>query len=254
MIEYVRSAGDAYQIADLSIEIRMLKAFVVENFSNLADLGRHDTVVAAENGPDLDHHEDQVGSRELSQPRVGPSVNSEPSNTAHGINDSGFVSSDTESDSSNTEGKVIIDETPTSRRLPVGPLVGTSGVASSIESEQFLQIVRRPYKPHEHSQALQLISKRFDHGWISTPTAVETTETVRFLLDKWTTTGSAPLSDILEQGPEEEAMEGYVDILRLLYLNIHSWFCGAWLIGDTESMIISQKSCNNPPSGGHPQC
>ncbi len=219
-----RSREDSGHISTLGIEIKLLKTFIVENYSNLEELRRAeheysaretrsqsgDAYVKPENSTNRPPAQEQEYRAPIIHPSNAPEMPRSPS--FHSDTESlGFDASDDEA--SDQERKDPEDK-PDPRRTGQGPNVnnvvqkhtpqpppppyeGPSESNVHRESNLLLQMV--PYRPASSDP----LRPRFllTGGQVQNNDGKsgmeEATASVRLLLDKWTNPGSAPISDLL---------------------------------------------------------
>ncbi|KAL8702077.1 MAG: hypothetical protein Q9201_004579 [Fulgogasparrea decipioides] len=264
-----RSKKDSEHIDDLKVEIKLLKTFIMESYNNLTELRRAEQSTEAEahfqpiSGgaihPRVNHlFEDGItfpsdpldGSSSYDPPiRPSPSSTSRPSysddeDSKSDAKTDGDDVDDEVDDANNTEAKDQNDQEGT------GAMSGTSKAEAPMsrlsyqarssyndasdpsihrESNLLLEIV--PYRP---SLPKPIGSGRFISGGQGSDvdtksTAQQAANSVRLLLDKWTTSGSAPVSDILDEEAaaaeqQEASVEGSSFVQELADINcLESW-------------------------------
>ncbi|KAL8869782.1 MAG: hypothetical protein Q9174_004014 [Haloplaca sp. 1 TL-2023] len=231
-----RAKKDSDQIQDLTAEIKLLKAFIMENHNNLADLRRAEDVTAAkaiyqqfvDGGI---HTADAKVSNpsdplDLHEPRVSPSHSASP--TAFDSTEDIFHLHDQRDNFGRRRSNNMKEADPSHVQYPDNTggakiqTISKSPVQFQTaedtfhtplyrESDLLLQMI--PYRPN----FLRPIRSDYllTEGQVSDPHAEsatkEATKSIRLLLDKWTTAGSGPVSNALDQ---EAAKDKHVDEQR----------------------------------------
>lgn len=220
-----RSKEDSKHITGLNVEIRLLKAFIMESYNNLTELRRAEQSTDTElrfesmsrgaSHPGASYPHGDVGNAS-SIPAGGPSPSPRPG--ASNLDDKDPDSDDGDGDDINSitstdqSDKVAPGGIGTTNAegllMPYQPLTsdenGTLDSGTHHESNILLQMV--PYRPRlpNMTQSDLLICGGPSSNGGRTSAKQEATNSVRLLLDKWTNSGSAPISNILDQ--EDEAL------------------------------------------------
>ena len=227
-----RSKGDSEKISDLRVEIKLLKTFIMETHNNLTELRRAEQSTEAEA---RDEAVLQGGSRaEVSNPqRYNSSIRSnqppatnlnetlEPKAQSPALSDRKSSEEDsdsgdgTDNDTSSVESKDRNDQddarlkesTPGAQRSVLRFHLHVPDSRTHRESSTLLQMV--PYRPRLPGPFHQdrLISNDIGPDNVPNPHTHSAISSVRLLLDKWTTSGSAPFSNILDEEATKEAKE-----------------------------------------------
>lgn len=215
-----RSKDDSIQLSALREEIALLKTLIIENYNNVAELQRAEQSAEAE----ADVWRPSSPAEAMYQGYFDtPYTPGDPINPPPypGLSESDEESGDPDEATSNTQStqsrhqdengndgySVDTTQTPSDYHGNIVPQVATC--VSSLEPEMqrasalLLQMV--PYRPpvSNSSQAKQSDRLLRAPGLSDTvetkpkPAMEEATKSVRLLLDKWTTSGSAPVSDFL---------------------------------------------------------
>ena len=227
-----RSKEDSEQILGLRDEINLLKTLIIENYNNSIELQHAEQCTEVESGipflgsdmrqgpPPYDPLE-PVSAGPTDMPHLDPNTSQKPHSIASSLSGSdhedvgpsrtagsarrsrsrGHVDQDhSGSSSDDTHGTDKFQESTVQQ---VSTYNGTAGFGTHRASTSLLQMV--PYRPNAaySTQGNLFISAGPDGS--TRPDTVpgsaleEATRSVRLLLDKWTTSGSAPVSEILAE-------------------------------------------------------
>ena len=233
-----RSKEDSGHLTDLKIEIKLLKTFIMENYNNLTELRHAEQLAEAEAdyapnpGGFSGYHPPYVndgtfapnppgGSREPSKMR-SPSLTSDGSLSEKDDLDSAdeaAAAADTDDNGTKPAGGTSMAEPLMSRvAFPTRPSnYSISDPSRDRESSFLLQIV--PYRPippklMNPNRLISLDGRGPDRD--AKTATQEATNSVRLLLDKWTTSGSAPVSDLLKEEAARDNREASVGPLRMI--------------------------------------
>ena len=225
------------------MEIKLLKTFIMESYNSLTALRRAEQSTEAEaryqpmsgGSHPVVHHGYGDGSTYpicVSSAFESPiPLSQSPTSYASKSDDEGSKSDggaddDDIDDANSTKSK---DQSDPDDPAPKGDTSNADGLTSGIssmprlsyndssdssihrESNLFLQMV--PYRPGglDPIRSDRLISDKQDHDRGTKSATEEATNSVRLLLDKWTTSGSAPVSNILDEEAAREKDEASVE-------------------------------------------
>ena len=233
-----RSKQDSQHITGLKEEINLLKTFIMESYNNLTELRRAEESIETERrfqpmsggntylGVQNPYRDDStlshnpMGGWEAYEPPIPrppmPTSNACGSQSGDSSSDDGV---DDNSDANSTNSQEQRDQghpgstgdTSNTERLipglPSGPRLPYDDVVKPRvhrESNLLLQIV--PYKPISlyPGNSDRLILGGHGAASESKSTKGGATDSVRLLLEKWTTSGAAPVSDILDEEAAKE--------------------------------------------------
>lgn len=269
-----RSKQDSEHITGLTAEIKLLKTFIKESYNNLTELRRaeqsteseaqHQPIPRSSSYSVLRHpHGDSTssalppnsmsGSTAYERPTPSfPSPTSsaikcddEDSNSENSANDDD--ASSTKSDKQNDvyltgpAGDTLNPE-PLISRLPSQPRSSINNASKpSIHRESNLLFQMVPYRPNlpdpNRSDRLICGGQSSDSG---TKLAThEATNSVRLLLDKWTASGSAPVSNILDEEVGREKNEASVAKSLFVLELTDIIFSVSWPISDGFRTLIA---------------
>lgn len=191
-----RSKDDSKQISGLREEIALLKTLIIENYNNVTELQRAERSAEAERPllPDSSLSEsDEEGSG--ADERLNDHKSTQSRHQAELEN--------VESSAGNIQASSDFQETA------VQPLARyDSSLKPGIHQTSALLLQMVPYRPAASNSRIisqpngQIISTTRSSNAIETspkPAMEEATKSVRLLLDKWTNSGSAPISDLLDE-------------------------------------------------------
>lgn len=228
-----RSKEDSEHITGLKVEITLLKTFIKESYNNLMTLRRAEqteadtryqhmsrddshTVVLNPYGDGSTFPSDVTGVSNAFEPPVTLS----PSPTS---NASGSDNEDSNSDGEAGDGDIDQEEPgpkgddPDTDGLKSGPSSKPrfsyddfGGPSIHRESNLLLQMVPYRLGGPERIASDRLISDGQGPDSGTKSATEEATNSVRLLLDKWTTSGSAPVSNILDEEAAREKDEALV--------------------------------------------
>lgn len=240
--EIDRSKEDSSYMTGLKVEIKLLTTLVKENYDKVMALrnAEQSTEAEARCQPvpgDESHPKVQnprvddttfpsnpiVVSNAFEPPtRRSPSPTPNASESGHG--DSSSEGSDDNDDVSNTKSENDHDDSgpkginPGVKVMISGsssePRVSYKDPSNSVvhrESDLLLQMV--PYRPRgpQPIRPNHLLAGRQDPDNDTETTTEEATKSVRLLLDRWTSMGSAPISNILDEEAAQEKIEASVE-------------------------------------------
>ena len=220
--EFLRSKQDSEHI---KVEIGLLKTFIMESYNNLTELRCAEQAVEVEAKdqpfPATTAHPGIHDShaQDSAIPANAPLVPRSPSPVSSDRKSEDENSSDDDDEDDNevdsTKATNEDDENDVGRarnHLRAGGTVSRSSpyaIASPPTSHQQsnLLLSMMPYRPRSRDSvgSGRLILAR--QGSASDPGSVTQTESVRKLLDKWTTSGSAAISNILDEEAANEKSE-----------------------------------------------
>lgn len=184
-----RSKDDSKQISSLREEIALLKTHIIENYNNVVE---------------LQHAERSAAERSLSE------LDEEGSGADERLNDDKLTQSRHQAEQENVESSADnIQSSSDLQGTPVQPLARyDSSLKPGIHQTSALLLQMVPYRPaafnsrHISQSNGQIIGPARSSNAIDTspkPAMEEATKSVRLLLDKWTNSGSAPISDLLDE-------------------------------------------------------
>ena len=283
-LKIYRSKKDSEHITGLKVEIKLLKTFIKESYDNLIALRRAEQSTEAEvryqplsrdathlttHHPYMDSStfpSDPISAPNAFEPPItrsssptskGSKSDNEDSNTDDGGDDDDHndVSSTKSKDQNDHDGTGPKGDASSAKELISGvPYLPRLSYSDSLnpdiyrESNLLLQMV--PYRPSdpEPIRSDRLISRGHGPDSGTTSATQEVTKSVRLLLDKWTTSGSAPISNILEEEAarekDEASVRGPSFVLDLANLGLSV----SWPIS-----IESQTLNSMGTEGRHPQ-
>ena len=209
-------SGLAGETAGLRTELKLLKTYILDYKNYLTDLKRAEDVNGAE--LDEDAFEDlappyEERSRDMNVLRAAPPLVSTSSPSRSLSQKSSSDNADTDDDGNQKsllrlEGMGIdLTHGDRKRALPneksgigLPPSENQHRLEPSVhrESELLLQLIPYSPRPTDPRKQQLLISGVVDTK-SKRPVMQEATESIRLLLDKWTTSGSAPVSDVLSE-------------------------------------------------------
>ena len=209
--KFARSMKDSQHISGLKDEITLLKTFIIQSYNNLTELRRNESRAEIETKHQPNDPDDSDGSAAASSPQSDDDQEAE----------SGTSSSDDEprppDEDQETSMVAYQNASPHAdkRRDNRGEIPKYSTQLSGTrndpeggnihrESDLLLQMV--PYRPNfprpvPSDRLLPAVPGRDSS---KTSTSKGPTESVRHLLDKWTVSGSAPISTILDEESSKE--------------------------------------------------
>ena len=237
-----RSKQDSEHITGLKVEIKLLKTFIMESYNNLIELRRAEQSTEAEaqyqpmfggsNHPGV-HHPYGDGSTFPPNPTGGSNAYESPitrspsptSNASKSENEDS--NSDDEADDyvNSTKSKDQNDQDGTG---PAGDTSNKEGLISRLsfqprssyndasdptihrESNLLLQMVPYGLRLPNRIRSDRLIPGGQGPDSDTKSATQEATNSVRLLLDKWTTLGSAPVSNVLDEEAATEKNEASV--------------------------------------------
>ena len=213
-----RSTQDSGHITDLKAEIGLLKNFIMESRSNLAELKYAEQVTFTEErfdsanvvaiypearNSDHDSHRVESPIGRPTSPEL--SVSASDDDTAYSEDENQEPQSSTnfmsKADEISKPGAMATNYSSRPNSIHRGP----SDVNIHRESNTLLQII--PYRPQADPTAMsnRLLTNGQPSNSVRTTAKLEATYSVRLLLDKWTTSGSAPIENLLEEDVKVEA-------------------------------------------------
>ena len=207
--KFARSKEDSQHISGLKDEITLLKTFIMESYNNLTELRRNESRAGMETKYQPNDSDDGDCSAPASSPHSDD--DQETGNL--------FSSSDDEprppNDDQETSMGVHQNASPQTdkcrnNRVEILPSTRNDTKGGSIHRESNLLLQMVPYRPNfpRPIQSDRLLPAVLGRDGSKTSTSKGPTESVRHLLDKWTLSGSAPISTILdEESPKEEEEE-----------------------------------------------
>lgn len=234
-----RSKEDSEQISGLREEIHVLKNLIIENHNDLTELQRAEQCAEAElhrhpSPGAATHQATQLSNiqRDLSPGRIEPDGHgtlfqnslSSHSDTGDEESISDIMANSTGRTRTQSPGKYeleqtqlnihVADTTVDSAVQPLSAYNSTAGSGSHRASKFLLQMV--PYRSRDFRKSFNRPDLLTDGGPAENarpyaepkPVMEEATNSVRLLLDKWTTLGSAPVSDVLAEGISNNLPEG----------------------------------------------
>ena len=242
MTEIYRSKEDSGHMTGLKVEIKLLTTLVKENYDKLMALrhaeqsteaearyqsvsgdGSHPTV----HNPHVDDStfpSDPIDVSNAFEPPTRQSSSPTPnasdsdhggSSSEDGDDNDGISSTKSQNDHGDTGPKdITLDANGIISGSSSKPQVSYNHSSDPVvhrESDLLLQMVPyRPRRPHPiRSDYLLAGGQDRDNG--TENTTEEATKSVRLLLDRWTTTGSAPISNILDEEAAKEKLEASVE-------------------------------------------
>ena len=212
--EITRSIEDSQHISGLKNEMTLLKTFIMENFNNLTNLRRDESRAESEISHRPNDSDDSDGSVADAPPQPDDDQETE----------SGSSSSDDEPRPADEdqENSRVARPNPSpftdKRRIYRGdfsrsssqfPSKGIDPEGGNIHRESNLLLQMVPYRPNVPgpiSSDRLLPAEPGRDGSISSITKGPT-ESIRHLLDNWTVSGSAPISNILDEEVSKEKKE-----------------------------------------------
>lgn len=208
------SKKDSQHISALKDEMTLLKTYIMENYNNLTELRRNESRAEMETKHQPNDSDDGDGSAAALSPQSDDDQEAE----------SGFSSSDDElmSPDEDQEASMVANQNASphtdKRRDNTGeitkhstqlPSTRNDPESGNIHCESNLLLQMIPYRPNfpgpiPSDRLLPAVLGRNDS---KTSTSKGPTEIVRHLLDKWTVSGSAPISTILDEESSKEEEE-----------------------------------------------
>ena len=258
------------------MEITLLKTFIKESYDNLSALQRAENLSAErsrtryqpmprDGSHSTIHHpyvdgsifpSDPISASSAFEPPItrspsptsnAPKSDNEESNTDDGGDD------DDHNDASSTKSKDQNDHDGAGPNRDTSSATGLiSGVPDSDpfrESNLLVQMI--PYTPggSDPVRSDRLIAGGHGPDSGTTSATQEVTKSVRLLLDKWTTSGSAPISNILDEEADRESDEALVGGPSLILDLANVVLSVSWQIS-----IESQALNSIGTEGRHPLC
>ena len=237
-----RSKQDSEHITGLKVEIQLLKTFIMESYNNLTELrhaeqsteaeARYQPMSGGSSYPEAHHPygdcstfpPNPIGGSNAYEPPITRSP-SPTSSASKSENEDSTSDDGADDDGDTTKSKDQNDQDGTG---PAGDTSNIEGLISRVsfqprlsyndvldpdmhrESNLLLQMV--PYRPRLPNQIRsdRLIPGGQGQDSDTKFATQEATNSVRLLLDKWTTSGSAPVSNILDEEAAREKNEASV--------------------------------------------
>ena len=191
-----RSKDDSKQISGLREEIALMKTIIIEHHNNVTDLQRAEQSAQTERplSPDSslsDSDEEGSGADEI-------------------LNDNKSTQSRNQAEEQNVESSAAnIQASSGFQETAIQPLARyDSSLKPGIHQTSALLLQMVPYRPaasnsrlisHSNGHLISTARNSNANDTAPKPAMEEATESVRLLLDKWTNSGSAPISDFLDE-------------------------------------------------------
>ena len=213
--KFFRSKEDSQHISGLKDEITLLKAFIMESYNNLTELRRNES--RAEMESEYQPNDSGYGdsSAAASYPQSDNDQNAE-SGSSSSDDEPGPLDADRET---SMEAQRLTSQQGDNRRdpsreiskystQPPTPKNGPASRDAHRESNLLLQMV--PYRPKLPGpiRSDRLLPAAPGQDGSKATTSKGPTESVRYLLDKWTVSGSTPISTILDEESSKEERKG----------------------------------------------
>lgn len=204
---------------DLKVEINAFKTFIMEHYNNVAQLRRAEDQM----GLEARYHPDP----QYDLAEMPPSAPSDFSKNAYkdSSSDDEVNDEDAEKDKGeyeyNDDTARAKDSDPNfdgaistySSRHPL-PHCDSPPAVNHRESSLLLQLI--PYKPFSNQKMSdRLLANGMAPDGLEKHTAPGATNSIKLLLDKWTVSGSAPVTGILEEESEKDKEEASVAEIRI---------------------------------------